>query len=60
MATGRRSTRERVSRAMSAFVRIYEPHEAREDTVVFPAFRTLVGPEELNKLAATFAALQQG
>ena len=27
---------------VSAFIRMYEPHEAREDTVVFPAFRDLV------------------
>jgi hemerythrin-like domain-containing protein len=31
-------TSARVSGAMQAFVRMYEPHEAREDTVVFPAF----------------------
>jgi len=27
---------------MQAFDRMYEPHEAREDTVVFPAFRQIV------------------
>jgi hemerythrin-like domain-containing protein len=29
---------------MSAFIRMYEPHEAREDTVVFPALRTCCPP----------------
>ena len=52
------ATRETVTTAMSAFVRMYEPHEAREDTVVFPAYRELLGPEELNQLASTFDDLQ--
>jgi hemerythrin-like domain-containing protein len=52
------TTRDGVTRAVSAFVRMYEPHEAREDTVVFPAYRKLVGPDELNELASTFAELQ--
>ena len=29
---------------MQAFVRMYEPHEAREDTVISPAFRQVVPP----------------
>jgi hemerythrin-like domain-containing protein len=33
--------------AMAAFVRMYEPHEAREDTVVYPAFRALLSGTEL-------------
>ena len=37
------ATRKRVTSAMSAFVRMYEPHEAREDTVVFPVYRQLLG-----------------
>ena len=43
---------------MSAFVRMDQPHEAREDTVVFPAYRNLVGVDELNDLASTFADLE--
>jgi hemerythrin-like domain-containing protein len=50
--------REKVTGAMSAFVRMYQPHEAREDTVVFPAYRNLVGVDELNDLASTFADLE--
>ncbi len=52
------ATRQPVTKAMSAFVRMYQPHEAREDTVVFPAFRDLVGPGLLSELASTFADLQ--
>jgi hemerythrin-like domain-containing protein len=39
---------------MLAFVRMYEPHEAREDTVVFPAFRDVVPAKEFRDLAETF------
>ena len=45
--------------AITAFVRMYEPHEAREDTVVFPAFRALLSADELDELASTFAELQR-
>ncbi|GLX04704.1 hemerythrin domain-containing protein [Microbispora sp. NBRC 16548] len=39
---------------MAAFVRMYEPHEAREDTVVFPAFREVVPAKEFLRLAEVF------
>jgi hemerythrin-like domain-containing protein len=48
----------RVTRAMAAFVRMYEPHEAREDTVVYPAFRALLKPTEIADLGERFAELQ--
>lgn len=47
-------TRRRVLAAMEAFIRMYEPHEAREDTVVFPAFRTVVSARELAELGERF------
>jgi len=45
--------------AMQAFVRMYEPHEAREDTVIFPAFRQVVPPAELADLGQHFADLER-
>lgn len=39
---------------MSAFIRMYEPHEAREDTVVFPALRDVVTAQEFRDMAETF------
>ncbi|MFI6450583.1 hemerythrin domain-containing protein [Streptosporangium amethystogenes] len=39
---------------MAAFIRMYEPHEAREDTVVFPAFRDVVPAKEFLRLGETF------
>jgi hypothetical protein len=35
---------------LGQFVRMYRPHEAREDTVLFPAFRELVPREEYERL----------
>jgi len=48
----------RVASAMAGFVRMYEPHEAREDTVVYPAFRALLSPAEIADLGDRFAQLQ--
>jgi hemerythrin-like domain-containing protein len=39
---------------MAAFIRMYEPHEAREDTVVFPTFREIVPAREFLQLGDTF------
>jgi hemerythrin-like domain-containing protein len=39
---------------LGEFVRMYRPHEAREDTVLFPAFRELVSREEYERLGELF------
>jgi hemerythrin-like domain-containing protein len=36
------------------FTRMYAPHEAREDTVLFPAFRKIVSREEYGALGEDF------
>ncbi len=36
------------------FIRMYRPHESREDTVLFPAFRKLVSASEYHALGAEF------
>ena len=68
-AAGRRVTDERVKLAVPGivgagriqlagslrkFVRMYRPHEAREDTVLFPAFHDLVGQKEYERLGEQF------
>lgn len=53
--TAKDATRRRhLSVAMNAFIRMYRPHEAREDTVLFPAFRSLVSPHEFGALGDQF------
>jgi hemerythrin-like domain-containing protein len=36
--------------ALAAFNAMYRPHEAREDTVLFPAFRKIVSKNEYDSL----------
>jgi hemerythrin-like domain-containing protein len=52
-------TRTRLAAAMAAFDRMYQPHEAREDTVIFPAFRQAVPAQELADLGRHFADLER-
>jgi hemerythrin-like domain-containing protein len=40
--------------ALREFTAMYRPHAAREDTVLFPAFRALVGERELQRVRGTF------
>ena len=36
--------------ACASFIRMYRPHEAREDTVLFPALRTILKPKQVEEL----------
>jgi hemerythrin-like domain-containing protein len=40
--------------SLHGFIRMYRPHAAREDTVLFPAFRLLVSPHEYDVLGEEF------
>ena len=40
--------------AVTSFARMYRPHAAREDTVLFPAFRDIVSPKEFDELGDRF------
>lgn len=48
------SDTDKLADALRAFVRMYRPHEAREDTVLFPAFRSIVSPQEYSALGEDF------
>jgi hemerythrin-like domain-containing protein len=48
------AARRKLSEALQLFVRMYRPHEAREDTVLFPAFRSVVTPKEFDALGDQF------
>jgi hemerythrin-like domain-containing protein len=43
-----------LARALRNFVRMYRPHVAREDTVLFPAFREVVGRAGYRELGEQF------
>jgi hemerythrin-like domain-containing protein len=43
-----------LTRALQEFTRMYNPHEAREDTVLFPALRQIVSKNEFASLGEDF------
>jgi hemerythrin-like domain-containing protein len=51
--------RQYTARLLSLYKQMYEPHEAREDTVLFPAFRKLVTPEEFQVLGEKFEKIEE-
>jgi hemerythrin-like domain-containing protein len=48
------SQRKALADSLRAFIRMYEPHEAREDTVLFPALRRIVTANEYDALGDQF------
>jgi hemerythrin-like domain-containing protein len=48
------SDTDKLGDALRSFLRMYRPHEAREDTVLFPAFRSIVSPHEYDALGEDF------
>jgi len=46
--------RRALANALRQFVRMYEPHEAREDTVLFPELRKVVSKHEFGALGEDF------
>jgi hemerythrin-like domain-containing protein len=48
------SERAQLINSMQQFIRMYNPHEAREDTVLFPGFRKIVSPHEFDSLGEDF------
>ena len=46
--------RRQLAESMRQFIRMYEPHEAREDTVLFPALRTIISANEYSALGEDF------
>jgi len=48
------SERAQLADSMRQFIRMYNPHEAREDTVLFPAFHKIVTAHEFDSLGEDF------
>jgi hemerythrin-like domain-containing protein len=46
--------RRQLARSCGAFIRMYRPHEAREDTVLFPALHKVVPAKRLKELGEQF------
>jgi hemerythrin-like domain-containing protein len=48
------SERKQLGDSLRQFIRMYEPHEAREDTVLFPALHKIVTPHDFGALGEDF------
>jgi hemerythrin-like domain-containing protein len=48
-----------LSSSIAAFVRMYRPHEAREDTVLFPALHKLVSRHEYDAMGEEFENIER-
>jgi len=53
------SENQQLIQALTAFNIMYRPHEAREDTVLFPAFRKIVSKHEYDSLGEEFEKNEQ-
>jgi hemerythrin-like domain-containing protein len=51
--------RSRLADRMTLYARMYRPHEAREDTVLFPALHQILRPGELAALGEAFEAKEE-
>ncbi|WGR93169.1 hemerythrin domain-containing protein [Bradyrhizobium sp. ISRA443] len=47
-------SRGRVITSLQSFIAMYRPHEAREDTELFPKLRSIVSPHEFDAMAEDF------
>src|SRR5579871_2584056 len=50
---------EQLATDLAAFNRIYAPHEAREDTVLFPELHKIVSPHEYDALGEQFEKIER-
>jgi hemerythrin-like domain-containing protein len=46
--------RHKLEHSLRQFIRMYNPHEAREDTILFPEFRKIVSKNEYDSLGEDF------
>ena len=48
-----------IAKVLTAFSRMYEPHTAREDTIIFPALKNVVGPKGYDELGDQFEDIER-
>lgn len=51
--------RNRLAQDLEAFNRMYSPHEAREDTVLFPMLHKIVSPHEYDSMGEQFEKIER-
>ena len=48
-----------MAKAMESMVRMYRPHAAREDTVIFPAWKQTLTAKQLDEMNDKFEDIEQ-
>lgn len=55
---GNRANQDKLVEAVRSFIRMYRPHEAREDTILFPALRAILSPRQVLELGERMEAAE--
>ena len=50
---------EPLAKALEAFARMYEEHAAREDTIVFPAWKKALSKKKIEEMGETFEDIEK-
>jgi len=50
--------RQKLAQDLRAYIRMYTPHEAREDSVLFPALPVIISQQEYQALGEKFAEIE--
>jgi hemerythrin-like domain-containing protein len=59
VATAKSGDMQTLKESLAAFNRMYRPHEAREDTVLFPALHSLVSKHEYDAMGEEFERIER-
>lgn len=52
------TNQDKLVEAVQSFIRMYRPHEAREDTILFPALREIISPRQVAALGERMEAAE--
>jgi hemerythrin-like domain-containing protein len=58
-ATSKSGDFQALHKALAAFNHMYRPHEAREDTVLFPALHSVVSKHEYDAMGEQFESIER-
>lgn len=59
LASAKSGDLQKLSTDLTAFVRMYRPHESREDTVLFPALHDIVSKHEYDAMGEQFEGIER-
>jgi len=59
IASSKSGDTQALSSALASFIRMYRPHEAREDTVLFPALHSVVSRHEYDAMGEEFERIER-